>query len=120
MGDAFTAVLGDRRGSGRVDPPHPRWWRALGDDPRCRRVVEVLDNAYATGLRWMEIVPDPETGPWRLHLRATDDALWELGVDHDLGLLDYHRDRIMQLWDAGELVSPPSSGAVLAGWLWEQ
>ena len=119
--DAFHAVIGDRRGSGRVDPPDRRWWRGLDGDPGFRVAVEVLDDCFARGLRWMEIAPDEMVGPWRLYVAPAPDAPWTWGddVSRDLCLLDYQRDRIMQLWEAGELLVPPSNGVVIGGWLWE-
>ena len=115
--DPFNAVMGDRRGSGRLDPPDPRWWLALAKDPRWWRVLDVLNDCYARGLRWMATVPARTDGPWRLYTKSAPDARWTWGDSSrdDLVLSDEQRDRIEALWEAGELTDRGS----LSGWLWE-
>jgi hypothetical protein len=120
MSDAFSDAMGDRRGSGRLDPLGTCWWRALESDPRGAAVAAFLDDAYARGLRWIEIVSDPKNeAPRRAFVSTTDGPVIFQRGDRDHAIDDDEDDLIADRCRAGELIAPPSSNAILAGWLWE-
>jgi hypothetical protein len=114
----FTAVLGDRRGSDREDPlADPCWWRLLAYDPRCRRLVEFLDERFAEGSRFAVVYASQLQGPWRIYTYRDDACEWAWG-QHDLGLADYERRRLMELWpDVTALEDQPPAGDAYGGWL---
>jgi hypothetical protein len=127
--DPFSDVMGRQRGSHREDPLppappalEPGWWRAMSDDPRFLPLVKFLDDCWKAGLRWAEVLRADEAGPGGIYAYPSNydrDVDYDRADPRDLDLLDYHRDRLLELWPGVQLLTPPPAGGIHGGWLWD-
>ena len=62
-----------------------------------------------------------EAGPWRIFAVPAASGVFDGSDYRALGLLDYHRDRLLEaVWTrVVQLLTPPSAGGGPGGWLWD-
>lgn len=128
MSDPFTAVMGERRGSGRVDPEPPAgpWWtplEALGAGHAW--LAAALTEWHARGLNEIVIEPHDDPPDYRIytpalswHGRAMNSSpsarRHSVVAGDDYGISNHHLDGLLELRPA-QLRGTPAPGEVACG-----